>query len=366
MKYHEDPNKRFTSNNSYLTEVADLHNDVLHQTGSRGLDNKQQISEWTLSRQDINTRIGRPTQKKENTNKEVLRTQVLELLQTKYKDYYKIYTDASKTAMGTAIAFVDTQNNSQVARKINENYSIMNAELLAIREALRYTQEKQLDRVVILTDSKSACEAIKNTENANDNFLVFDINQLRNQLIQRNIKIQWIPSHIDVRGNDLADRAAVQATTQRQDMFVGLTLGDTLRLAKKEIWSKWTRLYQEISTEKGKYRFQIQNEPGTTIWCQKMDLSTHEKIMLSRIRSGHSLTKDRKYTWKWADTENCDTCGAKEDIEHILYHCSKYNNIRAKHDILINQKPLNEILNEGSEEEYKSITKFLTEGKIAI
>ncbi|KXJ76857.1 hypothetical protein RP20_CCG008791 [Aedes albopictus] len=245
--------------------------------------------------------------------------------------------------MGTAIAFVDTQNNSQVARKINENYSIMNAELLAIREALRYTQEKQLDRVVILTDSKSACEAIKNTENANDNFLVFDINQLRNQLIQRNIKIQWIPSHIDVRGNDLADRAAVQATTQRQDMFVGLTLGDTLRLAKKEIWSKWTRLYQEISTEKGKYRFQIQNEPGTTIWCQKMDLSTHEKIMLSRIRSGHSLTKDRKYTWKWADTENCDTCGAKEDIEHILYHCSKYNNIRAKHDILINQKPLNEM-----------------------
>ena len=161
MKYHEDPNKRFTSNNSYLTKVTAIHNDVLHQTGSRGLDSKQEISEWTLRRQDINTRIGRPTQKKENTNKEVLRTQVLELLQTKYKDYYKIYTDASKTATGTAIAFVDTQNNSQVARKINENYSIMNAELLAIREALRYTQEKQLDRVVILTDSKSACEAIK-------------------------------------------------------------------------------------------------------------------------------------------------------------------------------------------------------------
>lgn len=366
MKYHEDPNKHFTTNSSYLTDVTNLHNDVLHQTGSRGPDSQREISEWILRRQDIRTQVGQLKEKKENINRNILRAQVLEMLETKYKDHYKIYTDASKTTAGTAIAFVDVQKGIQVARKINENYSIMNAELLAIREAIRYIQEEQLNLVVVLTDSRSACEAILNTENANDNLLVYDINQMRNQLRHRKMKIQWIPSHIDIEGNELADRAAVSATTSTQDMFTCLTLGDTLRLAKKEIWSKWLRNYQESCNEKGKYRYQIHNEPENNIWSCTMNLNTHEKITLSRIRSGHCLTKERKYTWKWENTENCDTCGIKEDIEHILYYCSKYNTIRAKHAILTNQKPLNEILKEAKEHEYKSITRFLTEGKINI
>ncbi|XP_058828102.1 uncharacterized protein LOC131687996 [Topomyia yanbarensis] len=257
------------------------------------------------------------------------------------------------------------EKNTTVYRKINENYSITNAELLAIREALKYVQNEQLCEVVIITDSKSACEGILNQEKANDNFLIFDINKMRNHLQDRRIKIQWIPSHIEVRGNELADRAAVQATKQIQDMFESLTLGDTLRLAKKAMWAKWTRLYQEMSHEKGKYRFQLNNEPETSVWCSNMNLNTHEKT-LSRIRTGHCLTKDRKYTWKWIDNENCETCRMKEDIEHILFHCAKYNTIRTKYDILNNRKPLKDILKDSIEKEYKMITKYLTECKIRI
>jgi ribonuclease HI len=69
----------------------------------------------------------------------------------------------------------------------------MNAELAAIREAVRMTKRIPGDRIVILTDSQSALMAIKGK--ALENYLLRDIVE-RLMGSSKGISIQWIPSHV--------------------------------------------------------------------------------------------------------------------------------------------------------------------------
>lgn len=368
-KYYRDPNLKFISEKlnessdtgTFITKIADEHIDVIYQMTGQSETIQEDRKKW--KKLQISTEIDKKEGRKDQTAKQILKAKTIELIDRKYAGYYKIFTDASKTQNGTAIAAYDPQDNSKIAQTINNNFSITNAELLAIREAIRWVKDKQKDKIVILTDAKSACEALKNQDKALSNYLVYDIYQ---ETTNTNMSIQWIPSHVGVEGNEVADQTAVNATKNRQDNYDTLTLGDTLKLAKREIWEKWTRKYKQQSTQKGVYHYQIAENPGKKIWSHQLGLTTQEKITISRLRSGHCLTKDRKYAWKWENNDLCDKCNETENIEHILYNCAKHNNIRIKYDILHKRKPLTQILKNSIPDELKSITKYLQECKIQI
>lgn len=175
------------------------------------------------------------------------------------------------------------------------------------------------------------------------------------------VTIQWMPSHVGIQGNETADKIAVQATENSeikdQEAQGSLTLGDAVILAKKTIWQKWTKKY--ISTTKGAKHFEFAKEPMNRPWCKGLQMTTEEKIVLSRIRSNHCMTKDRRFKWRWEDNELCDLCDEVEDLEHTLYHCIRWLNTRAKAKVLENRKPIARIFEDHKIDELKSIVQFL-------
>ncbi|XP_065083429.1 uncharacterized protein LOC135705584 [Ochlerotatus camptorhynchus] len=198
------------------------------------------------------------------------------------------------------------------------------------------------------------------------NYLLWEIHKEFQNLGGRTIKIQWVPSHNGIKGNETADQLAVTKSQEKQTFYHGITVGDALRLSSTEIWEDWTRKYKATSKEKGKWHYQLMDRPNKKIWSKDLRLQPDEVKVLSRIRSGHSLTKERKASWGWELHDTCDWCEVTEDLKHILYDCPRYNQSRSKYIVLDYMKPLEMILTENCEEELKQVVKFLKENNIHI
>nr|XP_029728542.1 uncharacterized protein LOC115266451 [Aedes albopictus] len=289
---------------------------------------------------------------------------------TEIQDFQHFYTDASKTDTGTAIAVYNAAENEILAESINNNFSITNAELLAILKALEIVKENNVYKAVILTDSRSACEMLLGDQIFAENYIAWEIYKEVQDLEQRShkfkIKIQWIPSHVGIEGNEAADRAAVAATRERQTLFNSITLADAKLVSTKEIWENWTNMYKTISEEKGRWHYKIATTPGRQPWFKDMTLNPNQIKILNRIRSGHTLTKERRALWKLEIDDECDLCEEQENLQHVLYHCPQYNNIRVNYNALEYMKPLESIFKEECEIGMKEIFDYIKEAKIQI
>ena len=145
-----------------------------------------------------------------------------------YRDHLQIYTDGSVGNGGVGAAFAIPALG--VERKYSlPRVSIFAAELVAIQKALQFlrSQGPPGGPVVILSDSLAALTAIQR-ESGTRADLVGDILELAHYLQREwdlDLSFQWVPSHVGVRGNELADRAAKLAATGPGAIPLDLPLG---------------------------------------------------------------------------------------------------------------------------------------------
>lgn len=133
------------------------------------------------------------------------------------------------------------------------------------------------------------------------------------------LHVQWVPSHVAIRGNETADQAAKAKLFESQSEFIGMTLGDARITCQKEIWDSWTEEYRRVSQEKGRWHFKIVESPGSSIWCKDLALTPTQIRVLNRVRSGHTLTKERRALWRLEPDDLREVCQEKEDLNHLLY-----------------------------------------------
>ena len=127
------------------------------------------------------------------------------------------YTDGSKDNNKCGFG-VYSDNVIEISHRINDKSSIYSAEVLAILYALKFIEKNNLDYVAICTDSLSVLKRLKSLGLKSDNNLIIaDIIICLNELlIKKNkcIKLIWIPSHVDIEGNDKADKLAKESLHQ--------------------------------------------------------------------------------------------------------------------------------------------------------
>ena len=160
------------------------------------------------------------------------------------------------------------------------------------------------DKVVIATDSQSLCQAL----NGHDH----QIKELRGQLLQiaAKVTIQWIPGHKGIAGNELADKAAKEATTLDEEP-TAITLGSARAKIKQAV--KDTITHERTAKVYAKLCRQKKAEVR----------SRADQVFLARIRSGHHWGLESYH--KLVDCEHdtkCKECGhALHYLEHWLCHC---------------------------------------------
>ena len=133
----------------------------------------------------------------------LLRNLALEKIDS-YKNTVHIYTDASKTlADKTSAAFCVSKLNIERSVRLTDNISIF----AAIKLALLWVINTVKEDICIFSDSFSSLQAISSGKSISRQNLLTEIFDLIRKY-NRNIHFIWLPSHIGIKGNELADRLA--------------------------------------------------------------------------------------------------------------------------------------------------------------
>ena len=139
--------------------------------------------------------------KKSEIDLYILKTEFLEI-KSAYKHYMSIYTDGSKQDEKVACAII-SQNFTDSIR-LHDNSSIFTAEAKAIDIALYHIRDQPEKQFIIYSDSLSVLRFLNNLDHRTP--LIQQILRKSNYLSSfKEIVFCWLPSHTNIRGNELAD-----------------------------------------------------------------------------------------------------------------------------------------------------------------
>ncbi|GBO33953.1 hypothetical protein AVEN_273757-1 [Araneus ventricosus] len=93
-----------------------------------------------------------------------------------------------------------------------ENCSVLRSELFAIREALDFALCFETSDTYILTDSKSSIQYLRNWTKISEKIGQEIISKIVSLSQKSRDCIQWIPSHVEVFGNEVADLLAKEGS----------------------------------------------------------------------------------------------------------------------------------------------------------
>jgi RNase H len=209
--------------------------------------------------------------------------------------------------------------------RLNGMSSVFTSELFAIRDALKAMLKRPCGKVLICSDSQSALQAILLMYS--NHYIVLDIHFYLNQIVCKgfNVVFCWVPGHVGIVGNELADQEAKSASHYATLDFDSVPSTDIKKEYKKHLvgmrQAAWTAL-------QGNKLRRIMSTLPLSQNLLTPRLTRRKEVMLSRLHIGHThmthsflLTPDK-------EPPICDRCNTQITVEHILSVCSKYDNER--------------------------------------
>ena len=255
-----DIDKYSLINNRYPSYTAPMHHRLRKDFSDAGIDLKiiwKQINPfitdpglnnkapWRCSALHVDTSL--KCYNKDQHTPEVIITAFKLILSTKDSSI-KIYTDGSKSEHSTSAAYY--ANGVSRGFRLHKAASIFTAEATAILKAIQYAiQLEGNSEVTICSDSLSVLNCLET-----GNFTNPVLQQIRGTLNNcENIIFSfiWIPSHIGIKGNEAADKAARIALENDVMENDTLPFKDFMPIVKKFILDKWKSEWpEEVSTAK--------------------------------------------------------------------------------------------------------------------
>lgn len=244
-----------------------------------------------------------------------------------------VYTDGSKTTLGTGAGVFSEDLNINIALPLSAYNTVFQAECVGIITAIKALETRKVSgqSVRILSDSKSVLQALNG--NCTTSSLIQECHQDLNKVGAHNkITIQWIKGHSESRGNDAADELARRGSDMQPvgpepifpipaSWFVGKIREHTI--------NEHQTLWQNLDTcRQAKLAVPRVNARLAKALLQ---LSRTKLRLLTGAITGHGLFNKHLFTIGVTDSPLCRGCmGAEETAAHVVLECSGVANYRAK------------------------------------
>ena len=303
------------------------------------------IPSWELNKAHFD--LDNPQLTKSN-QPHLLKANTLEILSENYKYHLKIYTDGSKTDNGNAgAAFAIPSLNLVKRYHLGKGISIFTAELIGILQALTHLNKLKisypdLSQIVICVDSKSALNSLQNNFNKQRVNLIHEIQKLTSDLIQSGIDISffWIPAHVNIHGNETADKAAKEGAKNSiasTKVILPLSIHEYKCEINRHMKNKFIEILKSNKTFYSSHciKFLPSINPRS-IW------QAASNPRLSSISSLMCKLRLNALTTKYANNVVC-CCNKVLSVEHIIKNCHELNDLMK--DLPYKGQPLDYLIN---------------------
>lgn len=252
---------------------------------------------------------------------------------TRYQHHTKLYTDGSHspTLPSTAAAVYLPATATCKTWRLPAVTDVLTAELFAILQALTllHTTLRQHPRAVIYTDSLSSLHLILSRHPPTSTNIVHTIQQTLLHLTTQGweIVLQWVPSHTNIRGNEIADSAAKMALTEVNITPLPLPYSTAKRLISRTCHTAWDTTLRDTLrlTTMGHYRSDSSPQPWIRQTSRVLD------VALTRLRLGHTRLNAHLHRLNLAPDPYCPWCRGEEDtIQHYMIHCPRFHSHRVQ------------------------------------
>ncbi|KAL4100873.1 hypothetical protein QTP88_020902 [Uroleucon formosanum] len=276
---------------------------------------------WIVQNFEIDTSLSAHVKKE--TPEIVYRNLFNELIHTDNHNNSQIYTDASKTSTSIGMAVIH-ESSTQVFQ-LNSQSSIYTAEYIALLKGVQTAVNTNYDRIDICSDSLSVLSNIK--YNAQINPLVIKIKNIINSS-NKFIRFIWTPGHCNIRGNDEADKAARNATSNPNSQTLSLMSPlDIIRNVDKYCLQLWNSDWRQVTENK------LREIKHTVEPWPKLNYSNRkEDVIMNRLRIGHSRIT-HGYLMEKTEQPICRSCNTSLTIKHIIIHCPIFKEARKECEI---------------------------------
>ena len=207
------------------------------------------------------------------------------------------------------------------------------AELKAIDSALaiidtNITSIPTNSSVWIFTDSESTIKRLQGGPGAQTTMLADRVWRSLNHVSEdHGIRLQWIPGHMDIEGNEAADCVAKEASHLEQT-DVALDFLTVKAAVKRHISQRWRAM---VAAKTGIYSDACKSKPPAT----PSHISRKDEITIHQLRTGKSpLVRScwARYANRPEEDRLCPNgCNVKEDVKHLFWDCPLYAAQRMRH-----------------------------------
>lgn len=208
-----------------------------------------------------------------------------------------IYTDGSKTNNGVGCAFaVDGQIFKWTLHKMS---SIFFAEQYAVWQSLLYILMNPSNKnFLIVSDSLSVLQSLKSLYTRDP--MTQMIQSAISNLIEHSFRITflWVPSHIGINGNELADSAARSSTIEH--------CLDVELIKRSDI------------------KIFLQNKILNKSAYSKYNLPREDTTKAHRLRIGHTALT-HQHLLRAEPAPRCPHCDVVLTVQHIICECPHYD-----------------------------------------
>ena len=162
--------------------------------------------------------------------------------------------------------------------------------------------------VVILSDALSVLQALDFPRDKNLNDLVSTITSICQD---HTVVLQWIPSHCNIRGNDMADTLAKEGSSKEQEDR-STTYQEERTIIKAKLQTKWLQQHPRFNRADSYYL-----------------LTRSEQVVIFRLRTGHNRLNHHMHTkFGIGQSDQCPCETGSMTTEHLLQSCPRHDDLR--------------------------------------
>ena len=167
----------------------------------------------------------------------------------------------------------------------------------------------------------------------------------------KEIAIEWVPSHVGIPGNTQADSAARDAIENDEILNIKLHYYDIKALIKTLIFQRWQTSWTATNCPLQRVRPVLKNWK----WYFK---KRRDQVIISRIRTGTCLFMIKHHFSVDTPLDYCNTCKTKNNLYHLFFKCPQLTNHRVGILTYLNSKNLSHSMNSLLDENFPSTLIF--------